>query len=159
MIHICKSILKESCITHCTNSQEKPKVGNITHVAHLHDFHQVVSAVGESAAAKESAGHDTGGQNVDPITHQAPHSHSASASYVVLWEGVKHALREQVPVHTVVENSSAMVVVFGTGALPVGGLRPFAGVWNSPQAQHSHLGEATTILIDVGQVTKGARYC
>jgi hypothetical protein len=77
---------------------------------------------------------------------------------VVLWEGVKHALGEQVPVHTV-ENSSAMVVVFGTGALPVGGLRPFVGVWNSPQAQHSHLGEATTIPIDVGQVTKGALYC
>ncbi len=129
-------------------------MGNITHVVHLHDFHQVVSAV-----AKESAGHDTRGQNVDPITHQAPHSHSTSASYVVLWEGVKHALGEQVPIHTVVENSSAMVVVFGTGALPVGGLRPFVGVWNSPQAQHSHLGEATTILIDVGQVTKGALYC
>ncbi len=98
-------------------------MGNITHVVHLHDFHQVVSAVGESAVAKESARHDTRGQNVDPITHQAPHSHSTSASYVVLWEGVKHALGEQVPVHTVVENSSAMVVVFGTGALPVGGVK------------------------------------
>jgi hypothetical protein len=63
---------------------------------------------------------------VDPRTHQAHHHHSASASYAVLWEGVKHASGEQVSVHTVVEDWSAMVAVFGTGALPVGELRAFA---------------------------------
>ncbi len=119
----------------------------------------MVRPADESAVVKESAGHDTGGHIVDlvdPRTHQAHHHHSASASYAVLWEGVKHASGEQVSVHTVVEDWSAMVVVFGTGALPVGELRAFAGVWNFPLV---HLGEATMILVALEQVSKGVQCC
>jgi hypothetical protein len=125
-------------------------------------LHQVVRPAGESDVVKESAGHDTGGHIVDlvdPRTHQAPHHHSASASYVVLWEGVKHASGEQVSVHTVVEDWSAMVVVFGTGALPVGELRAFAGVWNFPPVHLSHLAEATMILVALEKVSKGVQCC